>query len=131
MSENRELDHQGSSPLILSEKNAYYCGTTKGKSWWRRYMGEGWLSRGNCEMWVDREGLHFRLYLTKKIMTIHPRDVTEITVGKWHAGKFTGAPIIKVTWKKGGQERVSGFSVSKTMEDTDRWVAVLRDCMSK
>jgi hypothetical protein len=131
MSEDKAITEQTLPRPIIEERNAYYCGTTKGRSWWRRYIREGWFSRGNCEAWVDRKGLHFRRYLTHKVMTLYHREVTEITVGKWHAGKFTGTPIIKIAWKKDDLELVSGFSVSRTVEGTDRWVTILKDCVSK
>jgi hypothetical protein len=131
MLEKKEISQQGLPQPILEEKNAYYCGTTKGSSWWRRYIRDGWFSKGNCEIWVDQEGLHFRRYLTKKVMTIYHRDVTEITVGKWHGGKWTGTPILRIAWKKEDLELVSGFSVSKNKEETDRWVATIEDCVRK
>jgi len=116
-------DDQSRDSWVLRTKNGLYYGTTKGKSWWRRYTREGWLSRGNAEIWIDSEGFHFHRYLTKETKTIPLKAVREVAVGRWHAGKWTGAPVIKITWKEGEMELVSGFSISWKREETDRWVS--------
>jgi hypothetical protein len=119
------MDTQGTAPL-LQTGNGYYYGTEKGGSWWKRYMKEGWFSRGNSEVWVTNEGIYFRRYLTKAIMHIPSGKIAEITLGKWHAGKWSGAPVIKVAWRDERLELESGFSISWDKEDTNRWISVLK-----
>ena len=115
----------------LKTKNGFYYGTTVGKSWWKRYKQGGWFSRGNGEMWIDREGIHFHRYLTKDTKTIPLHAVKGVEIGRWHAGKWTGAPVIKITWEEGPLELVSGFSISWKRQETERWVAELRKLLAE
>jgi len=123
-------DNQSQDSSILRTKNGLYYGTTKGKSWWRRYKQGGWFSRGNAEIWIDPDGVHFRRYLTKETKTIPLKAIREITVGRWHAGKWTGAPVIKITWQEGDLELISGFSISWKREEANRWVSGINCCGS-
>lgn len=120
-------DTSDASQQFLKTKNGYYYGTTKGKSWWRRYTKDGWLARGNSEIWVDGNGVHFQRYLTKEIKSISLNDIIEITTGKWHAGKWMGTPIIKIAWRKQNLELVSGFAVSWSNDGTSKWIKTLND----
>jgi len=116
----------GSPPAIssvLKSKNGLYYGTTRGGSWWRRHAKGGWFSRGNAEIWLDAEGFHFRRYLTSETKTIPLKAIRDVSLGRWHAGKWTGAPVIKIAWKEGDLDLVSGFSVSREKEEAKRWVA--------
>jgi len=119
-------DDQPKGSSFLRTKNGLYYGTTKGKSWWRRYKQGGWFSRGNAETWIDSDGVHFHRYLTKDTKTIPLKAIREITTGRWHAGKWTGAPVIKITWEEGHLELVTGFSISWKREETQRWVSEIR-----
>lgn len=125
------MDGQGtaeklpSSAPLLETRNGYYYGTTKGKSWWRRYSKEGWLGRGNSEIWVHSDGVYFRRYLTKTIKKIPSDNIREISTGRGHAGKWMGAPVIKITWRKEDLELVSGFSVSWKKDQVQTWIRVL------
>jgi len=121
----------GSSEQALQTKNGYYYGTTRGKSWWRRYTGEGWLSRGNSEVWVDGEGLHFRRYMTKETKHIPFHKITGVELGRWHAGKWTGLPVLKIHWRENGLELVSGFSFSRKREETNRWIQKIKELQEK
>jgi hypothetical protein len=94
-------------------------------------MKDGWLSRGNSEIWLDNSSVRFRRYLTRTDKVIPFKDIMNITVGKWHAGKWTGAPIIRISWKKDGIELVSGFSVSRDAGETVKWVEKINFLMKK
>lgn len=118
-------DKLPSSVPLLQTKNGYYYGTTKGKSWWRRYSKEGWLSRGNSEIWVHEDGLYFRRYLTQTIKKIPSEWMKGVSIGRWHAGKWAGAPVIKISWVKDDIELISGFSVSWKKDEVTAWVRVL------
>jgi len=120
-----------SSDALIETKNGYYYGTTKGGSWWRRYSREGWLSRGNSEIWLHEDGLYFRRYLTKTVKKIPSQDMKAVSMGKWHAGKWTGAPVIKIVWITDGIELVSGFSVSWKKETAGDWISALDRVMQQ
>jgi hypothetical protein len=80
---------------LLKTDNGYYYGTTKGNSWWRRYTGKGWLSRGNSDLVVDINGVHFRRKLANQWFSIPRSAITRISTGCGHAGKWTGAQLLK------------------------------------
>jgi hypothetical protein len=120
-----------SSPPLLETRNGYYYGTTKGKSWWRRYRGKGWLSRGNSEIWVHSDGVYFRRYLTKTVKKIPSGSIKEVHMGRGHAGKWTGAPVIKIVWMEGDLELVSGFSVSWKKDQAEAWIRVIRELVTR
>lgn len=110
---------------VMTTSNGLYYGTTRGRSWWSRYLKDGLFSRGNCEITVDESGLHFRRYLTSQAKDIPWQKVVAVEVGRGHAGKWTGAPVIKVVWKEADQLLVSGFSVSYRSEETRRWLEAI------
>jgi len=116
---------------MLRLKKVYYYGTTKGKSWWRRYSGDGWLMRGAAELWIDDEGIHFKRLLTSSVQTIPFQDIQGIEFGKWHAGKWTGVDIVKIIWQKDGMTLVSGFSLSKKKEETQKYVQMIMERVNK
>ncbi len=116
------MNAESSVPSDLETKNGYYYGTTKGRSWWRRYTKDGWLARGNSEIWVDEKGFRFRRYMMKEIKEIPCDRIVQVETGRWHAGKFTGAPVIKVIWNIGEIEVVSGFSIAMDKKKTDHWI---------
>ena len=115
----------------LTTKNGYYYGTTLGRSWWRRYTHDGLLARGTADIIVDRTGVRFRRYLESEERLVPLYGITEVSIGKFHAGKWTGAPIIKVVWIKGGEELVSGFTVSWKKDVTEQWVNALNGFRNK
>jgi uncharacterized protein (UPF0248 family) len=110
---------------VMATANGLYYGTTRGKSWWSRYLKDGFFSRGNCEIAIDESGLHFRRYLTSEAKDIPWHKVIAVEVGRGHAGKWTGAPVIKIVWKESEQVLVSGFSVSYRSEEARRWVEAI------
>ena len=115
----------GSGLDMLEKKNAYYFGTTLGRSWWRRYSDDGLLSRGNARVWVDAEGVHFKRYFLDGVILIPALAIREVFIGRWHAGKWIGAPVLKVAWQKGYEELVSGFAVSWRKSETRAWVEAI------
>ncbi len=120
------MNNDKGKPQIIKTKNGYYYGTTKGKSWWKRYSKKGWLARGNSEVWIDVDGVHFRRYLTKKVKSIFYKDIIGIETGKMHAGKWAGVPVIKIAWRMEDQMLVSGFSISKSKEETAKWIEIIK-----
>lgn len=118
--------------VLIGTGNGYYYGTTKGNSWWRRYTAKGWLSRGNSDLVVDVNGIHFRRKLTKTWMSIPLSAITEVSAGgRGHAGKWTGARVIKVKWTQDNLQLVSGFSIAYDKTEVQRWISVLEDLLAQ
>jgi len=115
---------------LLHTKNGYYYGTEKRGVWWKRYWRGGWLARGNSEMWANSEGIFFRRYMTKRVMHIPIQDIINITTGSCHAGKWYGAPVIKIEWEKDGVKLVSGFTVSWSKEETNKWITAINNLLT-
>lgn len=115
---------------ILHTKNGYYYGTEKGGVWWKRYWKEGWLARGNSEIWVNAEGIFFRRYMTKNVLHIPIQDIIGITRGSCHSGRWSGAPVLKVAWEKDGTELVSGLTVSWSNEETEKWITTINKLLT-
>ena len=116
------MTEKKSVQAILTTKNGYYCGTARGDSWWRRYTKGGWLARGNSEVWIEKSGIFFRRYMTKEIKEIPFQKITNIKTGKWHGGKFIGAPVMKVAFLINGEEVWAGICISRNKEETQKWI---------
>jgi hypothetical protein len=110
-------------PLLATTKG-YYAGTRRGGSWWRPFLVRGWIARGNSEVWLDEEGLHFRRNLTSTIMTLPFASMVESAVGgMWWGGKWLGVPVLRVRWRHEGSVVESGFAVSRREEEVRSWAA--------
>jgi hypothetical protein len=60
------------------------------------------------------------------------RDVVDVKVGKWHAGRWAGgAPVIKIVWKKGSSRLSSGFVLSRDPQETQAVVQEIRSLLGK
>jgi hypothetical protein len=105
----------------LVQGKGYYYGTTLGSSFWRRYKDDNLLMRGDGEIWLSRDALYFRRYFTLEPIRIPTRAITKIRIGHAHAGKLTLAPIVKIHWIKADFELVSGFLISKDINELLLW----------
>ena len=105
---------------LISGKG-YYYGTTLSSSRWRRYEGNDLFERGYCELWLTRDALYFRRYLTMEPVKIPTKAITNLTTGHSHAGKFTLALIIKIHWSKSDKELISGFMISRDPKELMQW----------
>ena len=75
-------------------------------------MKQGLFLRGNGEYWFDEKGFYFRRYLTKKPIVIAFSGISEIKLGKYHAGRWCmGNLIIKIVWRKDNLRLSSGRQV--------------------
>ena len=121
------MTEKGDMQAVLATKNGYYYGTTKGNSWWRRYTKGGWFMRGNSEVWIEASDICFRRYLSRKIFKIPFEDIRDVTLGKWHAGKYAGAPVIKIAFMIEGESVVAGFSISRKKQETLKWMEIIQE----
>jgi hypothetical protein len=112
------------SEPILKTINGYYCGTRVSNSWWKWYRPWGFFTRGNGTVWIDSAGIHFRLYLTSRVRDLPAASIKNIKVGDC-GFRWLGAPVIWIEWTDGSKNLLSGFAVSKSKDETERWVNVL------
>jgi hypothetical protein len=111
----------------MEKKNGYYYGTEIEEQFWRRYTKDGFFARGNGRYWIDNDGLFFLRYLTRKPMFIPFTAVIEVKLGNKHAGRWVpGMTVLKVIWKKDGQQLSSGFAFGRKNDDTINVLDYLR-----
>jgi hypothetical protein len=114
-----------SKPELIHCK-AYYFGTTKGNSFWKRLKDGELAERGYGELWLTKDALYFRRYLTLKPIEIPTRNIQDTSAGFSHAGKISGKAVFKVHWNKDGQDFVSGFSSVKNQKEMVLWDRMLK-----
>lgn len=102
---------------MIEKKEGHYLGTVIDNHWWKRYKGENYHMRGTGEYWYDEEHFYFLRKLTRKPIVIPFNAVEEITLGSWHAGKWTARPLLKLFWSHEGKNLSSGFAVSKKKDE--------------
>lgn len=95
-----------------------YYGTEIGGKWWKRYAKDGWLSSFKADIWVDARGLNFRKRGAKTVLTIPRHSITGLTAGRWHVGRWSWKPILKVQWTKNGVSMLCGFVMSGGEKNT-------------
>lgn len=112
----------------MEHRSGYYFGTEVDGRWWHRGHGDALFARGNGEFWHDDEALYFLRYLTLKPLAIPFKQVTGLSIGKWHAGRWgVGRPVIKVHWRRGEQNLSSGFTLAKDPEEVRSLVQELAE----
>jgi hypothetical protein len=109
------------------EKNiGHYLGTEIDEKWWKRYMQDGFLARGNGTYWFDRDAFCFRRYLTEEPLRIPYSDMENFSIGDWHAGRWNlGRPVAKIHWEQSGMKLSSGFAVDRDKSGTETFIAML------
>lgn len=114
--------------MCVEKKRGHYMGTEIEDKWWRRYMRDGFLARGNGEYWYDEEAFYFRRYLTRDPIVIPWQRVHDVQLGRWHAGRWPlGAPIVKLIWAKEDLSLSSGFVLSRDESQARQVVEDLRN----
>ena len=104
-------------------KQGNYFGTEVDGKWWRRYRGAGFFARGNGELWIDEEGLHFCKTLTASPLTISWDEITAVRLAKWHAGRSAlGRPVLKVEFQRDGRDLTAGFYLSRNWDEMGQLV---------
>ena len=103
----------------MENKRGYYAGTEVAGRWWWPYTKAPFFARGNGEYWYDEQSFCFRRYLTQNRLAIPFRCVSEVQVGRWHAGRWAwGAPMVKLIWEHDGRSLSSGFVLSRSEPQT-------------
>jgi hypothetical protein len=98
----------------MEKTRGYYAGTEVAGRWWWPYAKVPFFARGNGEYWYDEQSFQFRRYLTQNPLVIPFRCVSEVQVGRWHAGRWAwGAPMVKLIWEHDGRSLSSGFVLSR------------------
>jgi hypothetical protein len=111
----------------LERRKGHYLGTEIDEKWWKRYKKDKFFARGNGEYWYDDAAFHFHRYLTKEPIQIPFAQITEINIGKSHAGRWLlGHRVMKLIWEKDGLRLSSGFLVSSSPEQAEEVAAELR-----
>jgi hypothetical protein len=105
----------------IFHSKAYYFGTTKGNSFWKRCKTEELFERGLGELWLTRDTLYFRRYLTIDPIKIPTRAITSISYGYGHAGKLSAQLVFKVHWSRKDFDLTSGFSTVKKSNEFIQW----------
>jgi hypothetical protein len=112
----------------MDRRPGYYFGAEVDGRWWRRAHGDALFARGNGEYWHDDEALYFLRYLTLKPLVIPFRQVSGLSVGRWHAGRWgLGRSVIKVHWRRGEQDLSSGFALARAPEEARRLLGELAE----
>ena len=105
-----------------------YFGTEIDQKWWRRYLKNKMLARGNGTFSFNEHAISFLRLLTKTPIVIEFSKVLDIKLGKWHAGQWgAGRPIIKILWENNGQLLSSGFSISAKSDELESILLELRN----
>ena len=85
------------------------------------------FARGNGEYWFDDTGLYFHRYLTKHPIVIPFAKVSEMKIGKSHAGRrLLRSRVLKLIWEKDGMKLSSGFIVARNQQETEAVMADLQ-----
>lgn len=105
----------------LIRSKIYYVGTSVGNRFWHRYTDDDLYERGFGELWLTRNTLYFRRYLTLKPFAIPTKAIFKLSAGHIHAGKISLSPVMKIHWTKDDRELVFGFSIPKRVEEYMRW----------
>jgi hypothetical protein len=112
---------------LAHRRKGHYLGTEVDENWWKRFKKDKFFARGSGEYWCDDTTFYFRRYLTKDPIAIPFEKVTEVKIGKFHAGKWLlGARVIKMIWIKDGLRLSSGFTVSRNPQESEAFMAELK-----
>lgn len=97
-----------------------------GNKFWSRYKDKKFYERGLGELWLTRNELNFRLYLTLDPIKIPTRAIHGISFSHGHAGKISSKLVLKIHWKMEDLDLVSGFSSIKNPNELLQWERLLR-----
>ena len=107
----------------LIRSKVYYFGISVNNSFWNRCSDSALFERGFGELWLTKNALYFRRYLTmgKYTFKISTKAIIHINTGHALAGKISLPPIMKIHWTKDKGKLVSGFSVPKKIDELRQW----------
>jgi hypothetical protein len=110
----------------MTKSKGLYLGTEIDEKWWKGYKKDKMFARGNGEYWHDTQGFYFHRYLTRDPIFIPWGSVTDIKLGKSHAGRwFVRMFVLKILWRMDHLRLSSGFLVSKHEMETRNLLAEL------
>ena len=116
----------------IDGRTGLYLGTEIDEKWWKRYVKDKMLARGNGTYWYDDSAFYFLRYLTSEPIVIPLKDIQQFKTGKWHSGRWClGYKVLKIIWKKDGMTLSSGFFISKKDGDIEKIISELKKRMSK
>lgn len=105
---------------MQGRKKGNYFGTEIDRSWYKRFRQDGFFARGNGELWLEEEGLFFLRLLTKKPLKVRWEEMTDVRLGKWHAGRWAaGRPVLKIDFRRDGRELSAGFLLSTSWAEME------------
>ncbi len=117
MASGDETEHQ----------RGHYLGTEIDETWWKRYRRNKFFARGNGEYWFDDESFYFRRYLTRQPLIIPFADVSELRIGKTHAGRWLWrSRVVKFIWQQEGMKLSSGFVLARNQHETEQLMNNIR-----
>ena len=109
-----------SSPHPANRRKGHYLGTEIDQKWWKRYRKEKMFARGNGEYWFDDSALYFRRYLTRQPIKIPFDKVSELKIGRSHAGRLLWSNrVLKIIWQQDAISLSSGFVVARNEQETE------------
>ena len=105
----------------------HYLGTEIDETWWKRYRKNKFFARGNGEYWFDDEAFYFRRYLTKQPLIIPFASVSELRIGRSHAGRWLWrSRVVKFIWQQEGMILSSGFVLARNQQETEQLISRIR-----
>jgi hypothetical protein len=109
------------SKTELIKSKVYYFGTTYGGNSFSRHRGKQYFDRGFGELWLTRQAIYFRLYLTLEPFEIPLKRIVKMKTSHFHARKFSIAQILKIYWQTDEGVLAAGFSLPKKAEEMMKW----------
>ena len=108
-----------------NKRDGHYLGTEVDEKWWKRYMANKLLARGNGEYRIEQDAFCFHRLFTRSDIRIRFDDMVDVKIGKWHAGRwYSGWPVVKIIWMKDGKRLSSGFGI---IENRDFALSLVND----
>ncbi len=110
---------------LVNKRDGHYLGTEVDEKWWKRYMGNKLLARGNGEYWIEQDAFCFHRLFTRSDIRIRFEDMMDVKIGRWHSGRwYSGWPIVTIIWMKDGKRLSSGFDI---IENRDFALSLVND----
>ncbi len=129
---DRPAELSGSeTPETALEKvpNSYYLETDFPNR--RRFLGWGFMVRGNGVFYMGASGLYFLRYATTDPLYIPYRYITGIDVGPSGRAKTGRLPMLHINWQYRDMILTSFIAVSRSEENTRNWAAKIREHLKK
>ena len=107
---------------MFKKQKARYAGTIiydgRDRYWSKPYRKEKMWIRGNGEIWLDKNGIHFHRFGIEQEIFIPFNKIKDLQFGYWHARGWQMWLTIKVIYEHDGKMLSGGFVVSRKKEKT-------------